>query len=158
MKRTLLFISVCLISFSAKNECGNKIPISCSLSQSQRWAGGIAGMWGVNYSFTFTSKYANKILSLDTIWIGEVCFPLNDSINIGVAISESEKGTNYSFTFSDNHSDFVDKNSLTEIKKENLITPPIPYNGKALLQYRFKGKKEYFIIKTMETLPPLNYP
>lgn len=125
-------------------------------SSRQDWSGGIAGRHGSNSSFTIEIYGCDRDPVPDSLWME------------GTAILLSEQNGNVTTT---HNGDTLRLNIRAGISKDTYadayypemeskaVKPPFSYTGVALLSYRYKGRRHYFVIdKIMDYLPHIAYP
>jgi hypothetical protein len=163
MKLKILFFSFLAIAFSFTCPPADKNLVLLSAS-SQTFCSGIAGR-GCNttYNFTVKVRQPSTRIKIDRLWIGA------ETVDIKVAnlVSKDEKGTfkkndslNVSGTLLSNR--IVTYNNgqpENEPEREGVkYALPYAYKGQALIGYVVNKKRQYLEIKTIKTLPRVNYP
>lgn len=154
----VLFIIAVSYQLLAINYCGAQ-SFTLIKATSQRWAGGVAGHYGVNYYIELETS-SSKIKP-DTVWINGEVYPINYSGKDGMHI-RSIDSVNHKIKFcineGESHSDF---NRQLKIPADTVAKKPKPirhFDGVAMISYTLKHKQRFFIVKNFTSLPPLNYP
>lgn len=133
---------------------------------STSWSGGIAGKFGVGYVFIVEFNCNGQATPLpDTLWIGNKCIPLSLNTSNGKSYNmlKTAKKKKISFKIWGGTSN-EDEPSVTypgaRLEKKLLdVQPPIKYEGVALLSYKYKEQRSFFIIEKILTIGmPVNYP
>ena len=145
--------------------CAQKVKLAGSSSTS--WSGGIAGRYGTNYNFTIEfSEYKKDEPVPDTFWIGHKCFPVilkADPVPQNYNTVRTAGKRKVSFLLiggTDYRDDKHGQDPYNAVSKRiQMPVPPIEYKGLALLSYKYRGKRRYYMIDRIITAnPPVNYP
>ena len=133
-------------------------------STDQGWSGGVAGRTGNNYTFSIEFSGFKPDPIPDTIWIGQtpVQLSITDSGDTQANTKRTKKKSSIKFNISAGTSEdeYADRYPTPDnMRKEVPSHCPITYKGVALLSYKYKGKKHYYVIsRIMTTYPPADYP
>lgn len=159
----LIFISVKTLSQHVVKK--RKPDFSVKAASKTPWAGGPAGYHGVKYHIELSSVYSPETIHPDTIWSGEKCFPLvyKDSSTIqyhsfNTSVEKEKKRTVFKINVEER---YIEERNSPDPEKKDLAEPsflPFAYKGALLLSYTKKGKRKYFILKTIKQNPLLAYP
>ena len=161
MLSRILFAVAILLPF-----CANAQQVKLVNSTEQRWAGGIAGHRGENYTFTIEfSDFTSEPKPL-TLWVGNDVFELvtKDSLvqsNTKIKRMKSGKILRWDIVVRASHDDYADRYPVQgpDDTKKSKPKPPRPFKGKALLVYNYESKTQFYeVTKIMTNLPQLNYP
>jgi hypothetical protein len=133
---------------------------------STSWSGGIAGKYGVGYVFIveFNANGMEQPMP-DTLWIGNRCIPLSLTNTAGKSYNMiktvKKKKVTYKVwggTSNEDEPSITYPGTPTEKKIPDPL-PPIKYKGVALLSYRYKEQRSFYIIEKILTFgTPVNYP
>lgn len=130
---------------------GNKKRAKLISAESQRSVSGIKG--GANsteYYFKVKILTSEKI-EFDSLWIGKNVFsPFIKKSQTSVS-SESP-------TFSKNDTITLRVSDFQSGKSNSVSTPPISYQGSALIRYVSKGKSNYLVVKEIKSIQGVNKP
>jgi hypothetical protein len=123
----------------------------------QQWSGGIAGRWGVRYTFSIQFTDIKETPIPDTIWIGNDAIPLTTITHPGMqhntVVTNNKKGHIWTITVGTSHDD---RRTPGDDAPERLC--PI-YRGVALLRYTYRGSHSSLAVKKITThYPSLSYP
>lgn len=133
---------------------------------STSWSGGIAGKYGVGYVFIveFNSNGLEHPMP-DTLWIGNKCIPLSLASSPGksynIIKTVKKKKVTYKVWGGTTNEDepYITHPGPPAEKKIPDPLPPIKYKGVALLSYRYKEQRSFYIIEKILTFgQPVNYP
>ncbi len=134
-------------------------PFSAILSTEQVSFGGRAQSGKtVQYQLKFIAKAPSTKLSFDGLWVGvnEVEMDVY-AITMGdKKLSTFEKGDTVYINAYQRH--LPNKEGSLELSKYSSKAVPIEYKGRAVLQYKFKGKTKYYTIEEFKKLPKVYYP
>lgn len=112
----------------------------------------------IHYQFKMLAKVSSDKLEFTNLWIGM------DNMEIRYYSKDNDKQQQSSFERGDTI--YVDAyvNSRPD-ENGNLVTvgtgsiaPPIEYQGKGLLEYKYKGVLKYYTIENIKSLPKVYYP
>ena len=132
---------------------------------SQRWAGGVAGHFGVYYSIELETS--SPSISPDTVWINGQVYPVTPVAKNGSMIRSTDSVTHkikYTISVSESHNQFNGpryRQQENPPAKDTATEKPKPvrqFDGAAMISYRVKHKQRFFIIKSFTALKQLNYP
>lgn len=133
---------------------------------STSWSGGVAGKYGVGYVFIveFNTNGLDQPMP-DTLWIGQKCIPLSLTTTAGKSYNMiktvKKKKVSYKLWGGTSNED-VPSITYPGVTNENKIPdspPPIKYKGVALLSYKYKEQRSFYIIEKILTFgTPVNYP
>lgn len=121
----------------------NKNELELVDAKIKEWEGGLKGSEGREVNLAFVGKRVNEVLC-DSVWFDEKAgfranyYIENDTLFIKGAHSEAKKVKIHD----------IDAGTTKDAKKE--ITPPIKYNGDALVRFFIEGEKKYFIVKELK--------
>lgn len=127
-------------------------------STEQSWAGGVCCATGTNYQIIIEVESPDKKIHLDTLWIGQSLFVLNE--NDGYMVTCAKNGQRLSYTInvgisSNRYGDYeIEKKE--ESKKVKEKAPE--YSGAALLIYHVNKQRKLLQIQAFKELPYLAYP
>ena len=129
---------------------------------SQDWAGGVCCTSGTNYQINLKVTGAGKKFKLDTLWIGEKYFLLDETNGYSVIKTESNGEVYYTLNAGISENKYKGDYGFDlkkEIKKvEKKATAP-KYSGSACIVYIDNNKKKNLIeIAAFKELPYLAYP
>lgn len=133
-------------------------PFSHLLSTEQTSFGGRAQSGKtVQYQLKFIAKAPSTKLSFEGLWIGvnEVEMKAFSKID-GVINQTFEKGDTIYIDAYQRH--LPNKEGSLELSKYSSKAVPIEYKGRAVLQYKFKGKTKHYTIENFKKLPKVYYP
>ncbi len=125
---------------------------------SQRWAGGVAGHFGVNYYIELETS--SPAIIPDTVWVDGRTYPINFTSKRGNEIRTVDSVTHkitYSIWARESH---IQVNPMMKGAENDTATgkPARNFEGVALVSYELKHKQHFFTVKSFTQLPQLNYP
>jgi hypothetical protein len=129
------------------------VKVEVSKSSAQPWSGGAAQQRGHNYLIQFSS---NKELYLDSIYIGEYCFPLKETREAAAQyfwFKESEV-----YTIIVRHVEFQGRTTPGNKELEEVDCPKIAMKGAARVVYTQDGKSGNFEIQEFSAIGGVAYP
>jgi hypothetical protein len=155
-----VFLSVLI--FISPN-CLKVKDFTCLRFEYQQFAGGtVMSPSGTNYVLEIQLNKCLKHIQFEAIWVGDRKFVdlevVTDSNNKGE--NAFKKGEIIKILFKQLMlpSEYFGERDSTVVPDGQIVDPPQPYSGKALVQYTVKGKKKYLVIEEMTRLKPLMYP
>lgn len=135
------------------------VPFDSFTATQQKSYGGRAKSGStIHYQFKMLAKVSSDKLEFTNLWIGV------DNMKIKYFSLDNDKQQLNSFERGDTI--YVDAfvNSRPD-ENGNLVTVgtstkalPIEYQGKGLLEYKYKGKIKYYTIEEIKSLPKVYYP
>jgi hypothetical protein len=127
----------------------------------QKWSGGVAGRWGINYYIEIKTNLKTPLP--DTLWINNTTYPLDFS-----GKSYSNKCTFDSVTHkivfeisvSEEHNDSFRRGPLVkkDTAKKGQEKPTRQFQGVALISYSYQKKQHFLTINSFSELKPIEYP
>jgi len=155
----MLIKKIFLLLFLASNLVMNaQNGFTVTKATKQSWAGGqpMTG-FGTNYVVHFITTCNSNKLEFGTFWVGERYYNSDYFILNKQVVHEFKANDTLSFQVSfRNYWGQYQPDGYNE--NYNIDIPPIDYNGEALIEYTYKGKKHYYIIHKLEELEYLAYP
>lgn len=126
----------------------------------QQYAGGTRSSGvGTNYDFVLLAKQKSSVLQIDQLWIGEKYFDITVSKHFQAQPKDGFLKNDTIFFSVKIHFNANENGDLIPlIYDPNAPKPPIKYKGKALIGYKFKGKRKYKTVQKIEELETLMYP
>ena len=151
--RALIFIVFLSITFSSPAQ-----KIKLVSADKQSWSGGMAGHSGTNYSVVIECN--DTTLMPDTLWIGAEALPVNVRKLSSSLKKCGRRHKKVTYTINAGESTYIEPGNPEKIVHAGGVDGkcPVVYKGAALISYTYRGKRHYFIIKTLHVLPALNYP
>jgi hypothetical protein len=131
--------------------------ITLNNATSQDWAGGVCCATGTRYQISLIVDSPDKKFKLDTLWIGQQFFVMNQNDGYTVVTNQTEGKTAYTIHvgISSNHY----KEEYIDLKKEITFVVKAPiYSGEACLVYHSNKTRKQFEIEAFKELPYLAYP
>jgi hypothetical protein len=127
--------------------------ISVVTANKQSWSGGVAGHWGINYSFTVKM---DKDVTLDSLYVSY----LGEKLVLGKPGQGNviKDSVNHVYIFSAGESHFDNSNGGPMQPKDDSPKPLRHITTTALITYYYKGEKRLLPVKELQSLPSLNYP
>jgi len=125
----------------------------------QRWAGGVAGHYGVNYYIELETS--SPAIIPDTVWVDGKTYPINFTSKSGNELRKIDSVTHkitYSIWARESH---MEVNPMMKGAGSDTAAsgkPARSFEGAALVSYRLKHKQHFFTVKSFTQLPQLNYP
>lgn len=161
MQCTRLYLFILMLHCSPLFLFGQKIKTINATKQN--WSGGIAGRHGTYYSFVIAFSDLKDEPAPDTLWTEQEYFEISlrdeaKQVQGNTKRSRTKGSVKFEINVSTAH-DEPDNNLPRQNENKHHVHAPVPYNGAALLSYRYKGKEHYYEIKKiMKALPAANYP
>lgn len=152
-KKPVIYIIFIFINNSCLNSksLNNNRYFKLIQANKQSWTAGIeTGGSGIDYSFQLIIK-TNQNISFDSVWINNKAFKL-------ITTKRRIFISNEPITFSRGDTILIKSSESTNSKHQNIITsPPIEYNGAALIGYYYKNNRGYCVVKNIELSSPVYY-
>ena len=135
------------------------IPFDSFQATQQKSYGGRAKSGSTtHYQLKMLAKVSSDKLEFTNLWIGV------DNVEIKYYSLDKDKQQQNSFKRGDTI--YVEAYVIAKPDENgNLVTvgtgsntPPVEYQGKGLLEYKYKGKLKYHIIENIKSLPKVYYP
>lgn len=159
MKRfKMIFLAALLIQFGIAGR-GMAQSLHLVKATCQRWAGGVAGHYGVNYYIELETS--SPAIIPDTVWVDGRTYPINYTSKSGSETRTVDSVTHkitYSIWARESHTQvnpMLKTGSDTATEK---VKPVRSFDGAALISYHIKHKQRFFTVKSFAQLPQLNYP
>ncbi len=140
MKRFFIFLLLNLFILTVFSQPGVKILSATS----QRWAGGISDRGGIKYKVTLIAPASSKVISFDTLWVGDYPLFIEDLFNKDQWVTKFSKGDTLNFN--------VELTIVSGVYQQKPAVPPVKYSSEAMLQYMYREKYYYKNIDTLEKL------
>ncbi|MBN2892911.1 MAG: hypothetical protein JXL97_13675 [Bacteroidales bacterium] len=153
MKNILLTIII-FSSFFAYSQQGLKVIEATK----QGWSGGQEGSgFGVYYKVSFIPLYSSEKLTLDSLWVGDRYYSIDMLAKEQNIVNDFEVGDTLWFQVSYRNywSGFSPENFNPD---NNKVSPPYPYKGEAIIEYRIDNKRKFYEIEELKELEYLAYP
>jgi hypothetical protein len=126
----------------------------------QGWLGGEAGHYGINYYVEFSTP--DYSVTPDTLWVKNNPYSIDFTEPNNVCkrkIDSVKHKVTYFIAVGEAHDEQNEMGNFIKADKDPTKKKPEKrYNGAALLEYSFKGKKYYYEIKQFRKLEPVSYP
>ena len=150
-----------LLFFIFINASAQKVSVISSTKQP--WSGGVAGRSGARYSFSLGFSSAKSQAVPDSIWIEDEVFPLKLSDATHTDGNMTSTATKRARIFQININLYHDRYAMPgdagSKPHGDKVTPPVHFDGIALVSWTYKGKKKFYEIKRLtNTLQAANYP
>lgn len=132
-------------------------PVKLVSATSESWTGGFKGSGrGVNYRLTLVVNKSSRVLSFDSLWVGDRPFQVQAS-------KPNPFNPADGFQRKDTVIIYASLHQGANLDGELLPLPTVDgrqvaYKGEALLSYWLKGKRHFLVIETLEALPSVEYP
>jgi hypothetical protein len=117
----------------------------------QAWTAGIEkGGSGIDYSFELIIK-TNQHILFDSVWMNNMGFKL-------ITTKRRKIISNAPITFVKGDTILLKTAESKKDQNNELYTsPPIEYNGDALIGYYLQNKRRYIVVRNIETRSPVYY-
>ena len=147
------------------NVLAQKVKIKKSTTQS--WSGGIAGRYGIYYSFVVEFSGFTHLPIPDRIWVEDKPFQLYIDTTLegqtgNTRLIKRNIFAQYEIKIGTTHDNNIERTiKMLPVDDTQVVSlvPPVKYNGVALLEYNYEGKEYFFKIERFtDTLEPINYP
>jgi hypothetical protein len=162
-KKSVMFSLFLSVLFFMTPNCMKVKDFTCLRFEYQQFAGGtVMSPSGTNYVLEIQANKCLKQLQFEAVWVGnrkfielEVMTENNNPVE-----NKFRKGERIKILFKQLilPSGHFGESDPGVVQDGEIVEPPQPYSGKALVQYSVKGKKKYFEIEEMIRLKPLMYP
>lgn len=153
----LAFLAALLIQFGIARQ-GTAQSFHLVKATCQRWAGGVAGHYGVNYYIELETS--SPAIIPDTVWVDGKTYPINFTAKNGSGTRTVDSITHkitYAIWARESH---TETNPMLKGAPTDTVSgkPARNFNGAALVSYRLKHKEHFFTVKSFTQLAQLNYP
>jgi hypothetical protein len=146
------FILLSLMLFNFRPE-----PVKLIEASSESWTGGFKGSGrGVNYRVKIVVNRSSKVLSFDTLWVGERAFQVQASRPNPFNPQDGFSKKDTVIIYASLHQTTGQDGELLPLPAVN--GKQVAYKGEALLSYWLKGKRHFLVIETFSELPSVDYP
>jgi hypothetical protein len=146
--KIMMFLFVALLVVACAS-----VKVEVTKSTAQPWSGGAAQQRGHNYLIQFSS---NKELHLDSIYIGEYCFPLKETREAAAQYFWYKESDVYTVIV--RHVEFQGRKTPGNKELEKLDCPPISFKGVAQIVYTESGSRGAFQIHEFSSISGVAYP
>lgn len=151
--RAILFLFVIL--FSNLNLKSQTFKVHSATSQD--WAGGVCCASGTNYQIVLVTDRTEEKIRIDSLWIGQKLFALNDKDGYSVVCNKNSEKTFYTINVGVSTNRYGDY-EIDPIDDKKTIEKAPKYSGAGLLIYHINKKRMVIEILSFKELPYLAYP
>lgn len=135
--------------------------LKMNFATEQSWAGGVCCATGINYQINLSVNNTEKKIKLDSLWIGQQAFALNDKDGYNVICTKNTEKTFYTVNVGTRDDRYYDhRYDLKELNDEKkIVYAKAPsFSGAALLIYHVNKEIKVLEVAAFKELAPLAYP